>query len=297
MPSKTKKSEYIAPLDKKVHDALLAMYDTPDPNNSKSKIQGYDKDHAERTTRIVLMAAKKMNINARYLPDFEAASLLHDIGRVGIDPELFGKIFRLAQEHNLPVRITDIRLTHPEISDSKASDFYLKLISPILKDNGIQITSKVIDHINMRMAHKERLSATISKLKPQLNNLKVTIKPWMKKVILFYYYPQLMKNESKEVHKLGMLLVACENFEAYNNRRRGRDYYCREKESLKDAFDKIKKFKDNGLISGQVLKVLQDLTIEGDLDNIIKESRGIPQKVPLPKEDADFKKHLKNILR
>ena len=83
-------------MDQTTRDALLAMYDVPDPARPGRVIPGYDKEHAERTTRIVLRVAEAVGLDGRRLADLEITTLLHDLGRTGMDPELFGAGFGLA---------------------------------------------------------------------------------------------------------------------------------------------------------------------------------------------------------
>ncbi len=283
-------------IDNETREALLSMYDVPDAANKMAVIEGYDKDHAERTTRIVLRAAKAMGVNEAYLKDLEATALLHDIGRAGLRPELFGKIFSLAQENGLPVRIMDIRSRYPEVKDSEAAALFTNLISPVLEENGIELNGEISDHISMRMDYEGRTKAILAKLKPQLDGLGIEVKPWMEKVILYYYYPHYMKDESADVRMLGMLLVACENLEAYNNLKRGRDYYGRKQEYLRDAFRTIEGFRDKGLITDEVLAVLKKLAASSELDGIIRESRGMQQHEQLPEDDLLFKSELASSL-
>ncbi|MCH8192179.1 MAG: hypothetical protein IIC80_12605, partial [Chloroflexi bacterium] len=82
-------------MDQTTRDALLAMYDVPDPAHPGRVIPGYDKEHAERTTRIVLRVAEAVGLDGRRLADLEITTLLHDLGRTGMDPELFGAVFGL----------------------------------------------------------------------------------------------------------------------------------------------------------------------------------------------------------
>ena len=89
-----------------------------------------------------------------------------------------------------------------------------------------------------------------------------------------------------------MVLVASENFEAYNNWRRGRDYYARPKALLRDVFAALERFREEGLVGAEVMAVLRRLTASGQLHPIIKESRGMPPEEPLPEEDLAFLKEL-----
>lgn len=270
---------------------ILTLYDVRDKDGNVVQ-EGYDGDHAERTSRIILAAAEEVGLDKSYFRDLEVTALLHDIGRRGMKPELFSRIFSIAQENGLPVRIMDMRRLFPDMPDSEAAARFTSMIKPYLQANGIEMTDEVVDHIGMRMAYKERTHRVLAELGPELGRLGVTVKPWMEKLMLYYYYPKELASESEDVRKMGMLLVACENFEAYNNMKRGRDYYGRKQEFLRDAFRTIERFRESGLVSDEVMGALRRLTASGRLDGIIRESRGLPADAELPEDDVAFKGEL-----
>jgi len=279
-------------MDQGTRDALLALYDVPDPEHPSRVIPGYDRDHAERTSRIVLRAAREAGLPQRWHPGLEVTTLLHDLGRAGMDPELFGKIFGLAQERGLPLRPTDMGARYPDVPEERRTAFLLDLLAPALHERGIPVTERVIDHVRMRMDFKGRLRQMLEERGPELGRLGVTVEPWMVTVMLYYYYPHGMEGQPEDVRSMGMLLVACENFEAYNNWRRGRDYYGRKGEQLRDVFQALDAFRERGLLSDRVLGALKRLTASGELDAVIKESRGLPPDAPLPDEDVTFQREL-----
>ena len=67
-----------------------------------------------------------------------------------------------------------------------------------------------------------------------------------------------------------------QQFEAYSNQRRGRDYYARNKESLPEAFAYLDKLGQEGILSSEVLSAVRALTAEGVFDPILEEARGEP---------------------
>jgi hypothetical protein len=275
-------------VDDHTRDALLALYDAPDPGYPGRTIPGYDRDHAERTTRIVMKMAIAIGLASSWHRDFEVTALLHDLGRAGMDPELFGAVFGPAQEQGLPVRIAELRARYPEVSEQQATGFYLDLIRPLLAERGTEVNDRLIDHVSMRMDFKGRLRRVLMEQNPKLASLGASVKPWMERVMLYYYYPGDMEDQPEEVRLMGMLLVACENFEAYNNRRRGNDYYGRTGEQLRTVFTTLDRFVQRGLVSGEVLSKLLELTAAGDLDGIVNEARGLPAAQPLPADDRAF---------
>ena len=269
-------------------DALLALYDAPDPERPGRTIPGYDRDHAERTTRIVMKMARSVGLAPSRHEDLEVTALLHDLGRTGMDPELFGAIFGPAQEKGLPVRVAELRARFPNVSEEQATGFYLDLIRPLLAERGLVVDDRLIDHVAMRMDFKGRLRRILAEREADLESLGVSIKPWMERVMLYYYYPEDMEGAPDDVRLMGMLLVACENFEAYNNRRRGSDYYGRTGEQLRAVFTTLDGFEERGLVSREVLARLLELAAAGELDGIVNEARGLAPDQPLPEDDRAF---------
>lgn len=280
------------PMDERTRQALLALYDVPDPAG-EGMLPGYDRDHAERTTRIVLPLTSRLGLDSSWEPDLEAACLLHDIGRAGMDPRLFGLVFGLAQERGLPVRLKELLARYPAVAAPQATAVFLKLLGPALEERGIALDERLTEHVRMRMDFKGRVREVLAAREGTLRALGVAVKPWMEKVILYYYYPEGMAGERAKVRLMGMALVACENFEAFNNRRRGRDYYGRDQERLRDVFATLARFEHDGLVSARVMEALRSLTLSGDLDGIIKESREIPAGHPLPPDDLAYIEELR----
>jgi hypothetical protein len=70
------------------------------------------------------------------------------------------------------------------------------------------------------------------------------------------------------------VLVACEQFEAYSNQRRGRDYYVRKKETIAEAFAYLEKLEQESILSADVMKAIKRLVAAGRFDDIIAVARG-----------------------
>jgi hypothetical protein len=96
----------------------------------------------------------------------------------------------------------------------------------------------------------------------------------MQQVMLYYYYPERLTSAKPWIRQLAEILVACEQFEAYSNRHRGRDYYVRKKETLLDAFAYLEKLQEEGILSGVVVAALRRLTVQGEFNAILEEARG-----------------------
>ena len=279
-------------MDTAARTAVLSLYDAPDSARPGRVIPGYDRDHAERTARIVLRLAQELALDPRWYPGLELTCLLHDLGRAGMDARLFGQVFGLAQEAGLPVRLRELRARYPNVSEEQAPAFFLDLVTPILARHAIPIDDGLRQHIAMRMDFRGRLRRTLEQSTPALHALGLALEPWMERVMLYYYYPELMDGQQDDVRLMGMLLVACENFEAYNNARRGRDYYGRSGEHLRDVFVALDRFQAQELIAPRVLNGLKLLTATGALDAIIKESRELSASAPLPPADVAYQREL-----
>jgi hypothetical protein len=93
-------------------------------------------------------------------------------------------------------------------------------------------------------------------------------------VMLYYYYPERLAKAQPWVHQLAEVLVACEQFEAYSNQRRGRDYYVRKKETLSEAFAYLDKLRQEKIVSREVVQALRHLVADGAFDRILEEARG-----------------------
>ena len=114
-------------MDESTRQALLALYDAPGADGKV--LPGYDRDHADRTSRIVRLVVRKLGLDPAWERDLEVVALLHDIGRAGMDPQLFGQVFGLAQERGIPVRIQELRSRYPDVSDPNATSVSLRMMA------------------------------------------------------------------------------------------------------------------------------------------------------------------------
>lgn len=271
---------------------LLALYDVPDPARPGHLIPGYDKAHADRTSRIAVRVARYLRLPEELVGKLEVTALLHDIGRAGMDPQLFGRIFRAAQAQGLPLRVYEVTARYPHVSKAQAMDFFLDVIKPVLAEEGIPLDDKTLDHIAMRMASDKRVRRVLEEKRDDLRALDVAVEPWMEKVILYYYYPEVMEDEPEDVRLMGMLLVACENFEARNNWERARDYYADGRPSLRGAFTLLRQFVASRMVTPRIYEALRELTVRGKMDDLIRECQGLPPDAPLHAEDTAFVREL-----
>ena len=273
--------------------AILALYDVPDPQRPGQVIPGYDKAHAARTTEMVLTVARRLGLADQTLRKLEVAALLHDIGRAGMDAALFGRIFQAAQAAGLPVRVGELVRRYPHVSKERATEAFLELARPALEAAGLVVDDRLVQHVEMRMGFDRRVRTVLAEKAQELRALGVTVEPWMEQVILYYYYPERMEGAPEDVRLMGMVLVACENFEAYNNVQRARDYYGRDHPSLRDAFATVRRFVRDGLVTSQVYNALRDSTLEGELDALVRDSQGLAPNAPLREDDLRFLRELR----
>jgi len=207
---------------------------------------------------------------------YQIACLLHDLGRAGLDRPLFGKIWSWAKQHGIPTRPREWRAVHPDTTYGRETEAFLRRYAAGLRQIGVPIDRWTREQIDMRLGYARRLKSRLELAKPVLRGLGVRWSSWMGMVMLYYYYPEKLESASPWVHQLAEVLVACEQFEAYSNRRRGADYYTRRRETLEDAFNYMKKLQLEGIVGEPVVRALTILVAEGAFDRILRDARGTP---------------------
>lgn len=254
--------------------ALLKCYDRPHPTQPQRTIRGYDKAHALRTARMCVAVAASLGHPRARLRQFEAACLLHDLGRAGLDPALFGKIWSWAREQGIPTRPAEWRALYPETAYGRETQAFLTRYKEALAERGLPLTPQVKDHIEMRLGFARRLRKQLGPVKEHLDALDIPWAPWMEKIMLYYYYPEKLEGAPVWIHQLGEILVACENLEAYCNKRRGKDYYARAGESVQAAFTFLRQLTSRQVVSQPVYDHICRLTKEGAFTTILRQARG-----------------------
>lgn len=205
---------------------------------------------------------------------YQIACLLHDLGRSGLDRTLFGAIWSWAKREGIPTRPREWRAVHPETRYGREAEAFWARYATALAGAGIPVDAWAKEQVEMRLGYARRLRRRLREVKPRLAKLGVSWSPWMGLVMLYYYYPERLEGAASWVRQLAEVLVACEQFEAYSNRRRGRDYYSRTRETLREAFAYLEKLRVEGILSEAVVGALRELAAEGAFDRILAESRG-----------------------
>lgn len=205
---------------------------------------------------------------------YQIACLLHDLGRAGLDRRLFGKIWSWAKERGIPTRPREWRARYKNTPYGHETEAFLRCYRKDLEADGIAMTAWAKEQVEMRLGYSRRLARRLRMVRPVLRKMGVIWLPWMQQVMLYYYYPEKLATAEPWVRQLAEILVACEQFEAYSNQRRGRDYYVREKETLADAFAYLETLQQEGMLSGRVVGALRRLTAQGEFDAILEEARG-----------------------
>jgi hypothetical protein len=208
------------------------------------------------------------------LRQFEAACLLHDMGRAGLDPVLFGQIWSWAKEQGIPTRPREWRARYSRTPYGQESQAFLTRYGKALQTRGLALTSEVKDHIDMRLGFARRLKKSLRPVKAAIADLDISWSPWMERIMLYYYYPEKLERAAAWTHQLAEILVACEQLEAYSNHRRGKDYYARAEESFPAAFTYLRQLTAQRIVSQEVLDRLCRLTREGSFTTILRQARG-----------------------
>ena len=252
----------------------MRLYDYPHPLRRGRIIRGYDRPHAVRTARMCAAVAGALGHEADRVRQYQIACLLHDLGRAGLDRQLFGRIWSWAKERGIPTRPREWRAIHPETRYGRETEAFLARYRRDLEAEGIAMTAWAKEQVEMRLGYARRLARRLRAVRTSIKKVGVRWEPWMQQVMLYYYYPEKLARTTPWVKQLAEILVACEQFEAYSNQRRGRDYYARKKETIVDAFAYLEKLEQEGILSGDVMKALKCLAAEGAFDAIIAEARG-----------------------
>ena len=252
----------------------MALYDYPHPSQRGRMIRGYDRPHAIRTARMCAAVAMALGHGTERVRQYQIACLLHDLGRAGLDRQLFGKIWSWAKARGIPTRPREWRALHQDTRYGHETEAFLRCHRKDLEADGIEITAWVKEQVEMRLGYSRRLARRLHAVRPAIKGMGVTWAPWMQQVMLYYYYPEKLASAKPWVRQLAEILVACEQFEAYSNRRRGRDYYVRERETLIDAFAYLETLRQDRILSDTVMRTLRRLTAQGEFDAILEEARG-----------------------
>ncbi len=254
--------------------ALLQLYDYPDPRRPSRVIRGYDRPHAVRTARMCGAVAKRLGHPTARVWSYQIACLLHDLGRAGLDAPLFGKIWSWAKRQGIPTRPREWRGVYPETPYGRETETFLAKYGDGLREAGLTVDDWAREQVEMRLGYARRFQRLLRGVKSRLVDLGIRWSPWMTLVALYYYYPEKLEGQPAWVRELAEVLVACEQFEAYSNKRRGRDYYTRTKESLAEAFAYLEKLRLEGILSDRVVGALRELAAEGAFNRILEEARG-----------------------
>jgi hypothetical protein len=156
----------------------------------------------------------------------------------------------------------------------RETEAFLAQYKGSLEATGIPMDGWACEQVEMRLGYARRLTRRLRVVRADLEELGVRWSGWMGRVMLYYYYPEKLSHAPSWVKQLAEVLVACEQFEAFSNRERGRDYYVRTRENLADAFHYLESLQQEGIVSEAVLRALRDLTAEGAFDAVLREARG-----------------------
>jgi hypothetical protein len=252
----------------------MRLYDVSHPFRRGRLIRGYDRPHAVRTARMCAAVASALGHEKERVRQYQIACLLHDLGRAGLDRRLFGKIWSWAKAHGIPTRPREWRAVHPETKYGRETEAFIVRYRQALEADGILITPWAKEQIEMRLGYARRLARRLRTVRSSIARMGVRWESWMEGVMLYYYYPEKLAGARPWVKELAEVLVACEQFEAYSNQRRGRDYYVRNKETIIEAFAYLEKLQRDGILGARVMKALKQLAASGCFDGIIAEARG-----------------------
>jgi hypothetical protein len=218
--------------------------------------------------------ALSLGYGSTIVRQYQIACLLHDLGRAGLDRNLFGRLWSWAQRRGIPTRPREWRARYPRTAYGSETEAFIARFGRELERDGISMDAWTSEQVEMRLGYARRLARRLRAVKPSLARLGVRWESWMQRVMLYYYYPEQLNGAPGWVKQLAEVLVACEQFEAYSNRQRGRDYYGRRSESLEAAVRYLEKLEAEGILSAPVLSALKQLAAVGVFDQLLASARG-----------------------
>ena len=218
--------------------------------------------------------AQRLGHEPTRVKQYQIACILHDLGRAGLDRKLFGRIWSWARAQGIPTRPREWRAIHPQTKYGRETEAFVALHKSSLEASGIVLNRWAREQVEMRLGYARRLARRLRLVQPMLRDLAITWSPWMGRIMLYYYYPEKLKGAQPWVRQLAEILVACEQFEAYSNQRRGRDYYARPREDLSEAFAYLDTLQKEGILSRLVVRSLRALAAEGAFDTVLEQAKG-----------------------
>src|SRR5256712_12124014 len=202
---------------------LMQLYDYPHPRKPGRVIRGYDRRHALRTARMCAAVARRLGHSEERVERYQIACLLRDLGRAGLDQELFGKIWSWARANGIPTRPREWRAVHPSTPYGRETEAFLKHYAQDLVRRGVPLDSWTAEQVEMRLGYARRLARQLRAARPKLARLGVKWAPWMERVMLYYYYPEKLNRSAPGGRGLGGGPGAGGQVRGYHHRpRRGR---------------------------------------------------------------------------
>ena len=131
-----------------------------------------------------------------------------------------------------------------------------------------------VEQVEMRLGYARRLARRLRQVKPDFEDPghRLAAMDGPSDVVLLLSGETAARNPgSGNWPKSGW---PAEQFEAYSNQQRGRDYYVHAKETLPEAFTYLDTLRREGLLSAVVVDTVQRMTAEGEFDYILEQARG-----------------------
>ena len=146
--------------------ALIKLYDYPHPRRPGRTIRGYDRPHAVRTAKMCVTVADRLGHPCDRVRLYHVACLLHDLGRAGLDRQLFGTIWSWAKQRGIPTRPREWRALHPRTTYGRETEAFVSLYREDLVVSGVAMDTWAVEQIEMRLGYARRLARRLRAVKP-----------------------------------------------------------------------------------------------------------------------------------
>ena len=177
------------------------------------------------------------------------------------DRHLFGRIWSQARARHSDQGLVNGEALHPDTRYGRETEAFVARYRTAMDDAGITLDSWACEQVEMRLGMPEigRAFADGEAAFARTRSCLGAVDGPGHAVLLL---SRKLEGAQPWVRQLAEVLVACEQFEAYSNQRRGRDYYVRRREDLSEAFAYLQTLQREQIWSRLVVRACESFAAE-----------------------------------